>query len=179
MAEENKQNKNEMRKTRIEKVVLSIGGREEDLDKGVKLLQKLTNKKPVKRKSEKRIPGLGVSPGMEVGCIVTLRGREAKAILKKMLAAIDNKIREKQISTDTFSFGIPEYIEIPGIEYQRDIGIIGLAVCVSFYRKGKRISKRRKKKRKLPKKQHVTKQDIINYLEKNFNTEVIMRRKRK
>ena len=58
-----------MRKIKIEKVVLNIGGTAEELEKGTKLLQMLTNRKPAKMKSHKRIPALGVrpSPAREAG----------------------------------------------------------------------------------------------------------------
>ena len=44
---------NPMRDIKIEKVVLSVGGKGDDLEKGVKLLNMLTGKKPAKMKSKK------------------------------------------------------------------------------------------------------------------------------
>ena len=46
-----------MRKIKIEKVVLSVGGIADYLDKGAKLLKMLSNSKVAKIKSKKRIPG--------------------------------------------------------------------------------------------------------------------------
>jgi len=89
-----------------------------------------------------------------------------------LLSAIDNKLKEKQINAEDFSFGIKEYIEIPNIEYQRDIGMIGLNVVAVFKRKGKRVEKRKIKKGKLPKRQRVTKQEIISFIKSKFNTEI-------
>ncbi len=164
---------NKMREVMIEKVVLSIGGKGEDLERGFKLLERLSGEKPAKRATKKRIPSLEVRPGLEVGCLVTLRGKKAEELLKRLLAAIDNKIKTKQISENTFSFGIKEYIEIPGINYQRDIGILGLDVSVSFARKGKRIVRKKIKAGKLPKKQHISKEEIIKFLQDKFNVEVV------
>jgi len=161
-----------MQDINIEKVVLSISSVGEELEKGIKLLGRLTGRKVARRESKKRIPSLGVRPGLEVGCLVTLRGEKAKEMLKKLLAAVDNKIKEKQISNNSFSFGIKEYIEIPGMEYQRDIGILGFDVSVAFTRKGKRVVRKKIKKSKLPKKQQVSKEEIINFLEKNFGVEI-------
>jgi len=161
-----------MQDINIEKVVLSISSVGEELEKGIKLLERLTGRKVARRESKKRIPSLGVRPGLEVGCLVTLRGEKAKEMLKKLLAAVDNKIKEKQISNNSFSFGIKEYIEIPGMEYQRDIGILGFDVSVAFTRKGKRVVRKKIKKSKLPKKQQVSKEEIINFLEKNFGVEI-------
>ncbi|MGD2073034.1 MAG: 50S ribosomal protein L5 [Candidatus Thorarchaeota archaeon] len=164
---------NKMKRIKIEKVVLSVGGVAEELEKGVKLLERLTGRKSTKRKSRKRIPSLGVRPGLEIGALVTLRGADAIKMLKKLFAAIDNQIREKQISNNSFSFGIKEYIEIPGVEYQRDIGIIGFDVSVSFARAGKRVIRKKIKKGRLPKKQQVPKEEIADYLKKNLGVEVI------
>ena len=161
----NKENK--MRHIKIEKVVLNVGATGAEIEKGVKLLKLLTGKNPAKRKARKRIPALGVRPGLEVGAVVTLR-KNFEGILKKMLAAVDNKIKRKQVADNHFSFGIHEYIEIPGTEFQRDIGIRGLDVTVVFERAGKRVAKRKIKRGKIPKRQAVTKKEIINFMENKF-----------
>ena len=64
---------NVMRTIRIEKVVLSVGGVGDDLAKGVKLLELLTQRKPAKMKSKKGIPTWNVRPGLEIGAVVTIR----------------------------------------------------------------------------------------------------------
>ena len=159
-----------MREIKIEKVVLSVSGIAEKLEKGVKLLEFLTKRKPAKLKSKKRIPSLDVRPGLEIGGVVTLR-KNKEIFLKKFLAAIDNVMKKKQISENNFSFGIKEYIEIPGIEYQRDIGIQGFDVTVVFKRTGRRVSLKKIKKGKIPKRQIITKEEIIKFMEDNFQTE--------
>ena len=161
---------NKMQEVKIEKVVLSVGGTAEKLEKGVKLLNKISEKKPAKIKSVKRIPTLGVRPGLEVGCLVTLRGEKAIELLKRLLEAMNNTLRKKQVSENSFSFGIKEYIEIPGMLYQRDIGVIGLDVSVAFRRAGRRVSIRKIKRGIIPKKQNIAKEEIIKFMEENFNT---------
>ncbi len=160
---------NKMREIKIEKVVLSVSGTTEYLEKGVKLLKFLTGRIPAKMKSKKRIPGWGVRPGLEVGAVVTLR-KNTSEFLKKMLATIDNTLRKKQISKNNFSFGIKEYIEIPGIEYQRDIGIMGFDVTVVFKRAGRRVRLKKIKSGKIPSRQDISKEEIIKFMEKNFQT---------
>lgn len=161
-----------MREIKIEKVVLNIGGTGEDLEKGVKLLEILTKRKPAKMKTNKRIPTLSVRPGLEVGTVVTIR-KEPEVILKRMLTAIDNKIKKKQISVNNFSFGIEEYIEIPEIDYQRDIGIMGLDVTVVFKRTGRRVKLKKVKRGRIPKRQLISKEEIIKFMEEKFGTEFI------
>lgn len=163
---------NVMRKIKLEKVVLSCGATGPDLEKAKKLLEILTNRKAQKIASSKRIPDFGVRPGLEVGTRVTLRGIEAAEILKRLLSAIDNALKKRQIIRNTFSFGIHEYIEIPGIEYQREIGIRGLNVTATFIRAGVRVKQKRLKSGKLPQRQHVTKEEIIDFMKQNFGTEI-------
>ena len=161
-----------MRKIKIEKVVLSVGGIGEELEKGVKLLKILTGRTPSKMRSKKRIPSLGVKPGLEVGAMVTIR-KNPEEILKTMLITEDNKLKKKQISENNFSFGVKEYIEIPGVEYQREIGIKGFDVTVVFKRAGRRVKLRKIKRSKIPKRQIISKEEIIKFLEDKFETEFI------
>ena len=168
----NAETENVMRKIRIEKVILSCGATDKDLEKAKKLLEFISGKHANKIASIKRIPDFGVRPGLEVGTRVTLRGEQAISILKKLLGAIDNVLSEDQIAENGFSFGIKEYIEIPGVEYQRDIGIRGLNVTVVFNRAGVRTKRKKIKAGKLAKKQHASSEEIISYMAKNFSTEV-------
>ncbi len=164
---------NPMREAFIEKVVLSCGATEQNLVKSQKLLQFLTGMKPQVIASKKRIPTFNVSPGLEVGTRVTLRGKKAIELLKRLLGAIDNTLNKKQIKENHFSFGIKEYIEIPGTTYQREIGIIGLNVTIVFARKGLRVQRRKIKRGKIPKKQYISSGEIIDFMKQNFKTEVM------
>jgi large subunit ribosomal protein L5 len=168
---------NKMREILLEKVILNIGGTGEKLDKGFILLEKLSGKKPVRVKATKRIPTWQVRPGLEVGTKVTLRKQEATEMLKKLLPSIDNQIKEKQIQDNFFSFGIHEYIEIPGMEYIREVGIMGLEVTAVFSRKGKSVEKKKIKAGK-PKRLVVKKQEVEQYLINKFGTEIVRKVKR-
>ena len=163
---------NIMREIKIEKIVLSIGGIGDNLEKGFKLLKLLTNRKPAKMQSNKRIPSLNIRPGLEVGAMVTLR-KDAEEMLKKLLLTNDNILKKKSISLNNFSFGIKEYIEIPGAEYQRDIGIIGFDVTVVFKRNGRRVRLKKIKSGKIPKKQAIQKEEIIKFMEDKFQIKFI------
>jgi large subunit ribosomal protein L5 len=163
---------NIMRKLKIEKVVLSVGGTGDDLEKGVKLLKMLTGRKIAKMMSNKRIPSLGVRPKLEVGAVVTIR-KDLNNFLTKMLETVDNVLKKKQLSENNFSFGIKEYIEIPGVEYQREIGIMGFDVTVVFKRAGRRVKLRKIKRGKVSKKQIISKEEILKFMEENFETKFI------
>jgi len=156
-----------MKKVKIEKVVLSVSGVAEGLEKGYKLLELLTKLKPSKTKSKRRIPAFGIRPSLEVGAVVTIR-KDYGDLLKRLFIAIDNTLKKSQVSNNSFSFGIKEYIEIPGMEYQRELGIIGLDVTIVFKRTGRRVRIRKIKRSKIPERQNITPQEIIKFMEENF-----------
>jgi large subunit ribosomal protein L5 len=168
---------NPMREIKLEKVILNIGGVGEKLDKGVILLETISGKKAVKVKAVKRIPTWNVRPGLDVGVKVTLRGEDALNMVKKLLPAIDNILKEKQIQKNCFSFGIHEYIEIPGVEYIREVGIMGFEVSVVFSRAGKAVEKKKVKRGK-SRRLSVSREEIENYLVSNFKTEILRKKKK-
>lgn len=165
-----------MRKIKIDRVVLNIGGVAEKLDKGVILLQKLTGKKPVRVKATKRIPTWHVRPGLEVGTKVTLRGQEAVDIVKRILPAINSTLKDRQITKNFVSFGVHEYIEIPGMEYIREVGIMGFEVTIVFVRAGKRIEKKKIKQGKT-RRQDISPTEIAEILENQFKIKILRRTK--
>lgn len=166
---------NVMRIPKITRVVLSAGAVDKDLEKAKKLLEIISEKKAQITKSgpRMRIPAFGVKPKMELGTSVTLRKKEAIEVLRRLLGAIDNKLKAKQIDKNNFSFGIAEYINIPGIKYLRDVGIRGFNVTVVFERPGLRVKKRKIKTGRVPSRQHVAPEEIIDYMKQTFNTEII------
>lgn len=161
---------NPMRTIKIEKILLSAGATGKELDKSKKLLELISGLKAQVIASQKRIPDFGVSPGMEVGVRITVRGEEGIELLRKLLGALDNILKKKQVSPNHFSFGIHEYIDIPGMEYQRDIGIKGFNVTVVFARPGLRVKRKKIKSGKVPHKQFISEEEIIKYMEENFKT---------
>lgn len=163
-----------MQEIEIEKMVVQAGGIDDKLEKSIKLLETITKRKVHITKAKKRIPAFGISPGKKAGCKVTIRDKdEIIGLLKRFFAALDNRLIEKQICKNHFSFGIKEYIEIPGLEYNRDIGILGFEADVVFSRKGKRVKLKKIKKGKYPDRQAVTPEEIKDYLIKNLNLEVV------
>ncbi len=161
---------NTMRSVFIEKVIVSAGATAENLVKAKKLLEFVTGKKAQIITTSKRIPDFNVRPGLEVGTRVTIRGKEAIELLRRLLGAIENKMSKKQVADNHVSFGIEEYIEIPGIEYQRDIGIRGFNTTIVFVRSGLRVKRRKIKTGSVPHKQYVRKEEIIKFMEESFKT---------
>jgi large subunit ribosomal protein L5 len=163
---------NIMREIRIEKVTLNVGcGKDQTrLDKAVRLLKNITGIDPIKTFAKKRIPEWGLRPGLPIGCKITLRKQPAKDLLIRLLKAKGLKLKESSFNgMGNISFGIEEYIDIPEAKYDPDIGIMGLEACVTLERRGFRIKKRKLCQKKLPKKQFISKEESIEFMQKNFN----------
>lgn len=166
---------NPMRTVRIEKITLNIGAGKEQtrLDKGIKLLKSITGIQPVKTFTNKRIPTWGLRPGLPIGCKLTLRNQKAKDILKRLLEARDNQLTLSQFDTNgNIAFGIPEYIDIPNVKYDPEIGIMGLEVCITLERPGFRIKRRKNNKKSIPSRHKITKEEAIEFIKKEFNVKV-------
>jgi len=156
----------------IEKVTVNIGigAAGEKLEKAKKLLEKLTGQKPVENKSDKRIPTWNVRPGLAIGTKVTLRGKKAIDFLNLSLDARDRTVKDSNFDNlGNFSFGIHEYIDVPGFKYDPDIGILGFDVSATLQKWGYRVKKRKRKTARLPKRHWITKKESIDYFKKNFS----------
>ncbi|RDD52219.1 50S ribosomal protein L5 [Nanoarchaeota archaeon NZ13-N] len=169
--------KNPMRRIVIDKVTINIGVGQagEPLEKAEKLIMKMfPNKKPVRTKGKKRIPEWGVRPGLEIGVKLTLRGKEAEEALRWLLKAVNNTISTKQFDKyGNFSFGIKEYVWIPGMKYDPEIGMYGMDVCVSVRRPGYRVMYRKIKRSKIPSRHRTTKEEVIEFLKEAYNVRIV------
>ncbi len=158
---------NLMREIHITKVTLNIGAgkNEEMLKKGLKLLQKISSCKPVETKTKKRIPGWGLRPGLAIGCKVTVRNG-CETLLLRLLAAKENTLKNSNFDDKgNFSFGVPEYIDIGGMEYDPELKIMGLEVAVTLERPGFRIKKRKVKPSLVGKHHQITKEEAIAFVQ--------------
>ncbi len=166
---------NVMRTIRLEKATVNIGaGKEQSmLEKGIKLIKSLTGKEPVKTITNKRIPTWGLRPGIPIGCKLTLRGKEAEDILKRMLSAKSNTLSAAKFDNEgNVSFGVPEYIDIEGSKYDPEVGIIGLQISATLTRPGFRLKNRKVKPKTIPKQHRITKEEAIKFMKDKFNIKI-------
>ncbi|PIN87404.1 50S ribosomal protein L5 [Candidatus Woesearchaeota archaeon CG10_big_fil_rev_8_21_14_0_10_32_24] len=162
-----KESSNPMRTISVAKLTMNLGaGKDENqLKKGIKLLQKLTPIKAIKTLAKKRIPTWGLRPGLAIGAKVTVR-EGAEVLLKRLFVAKENQLSIKSFDEKgNFSFGIPEYIEIEGMEYDPELKIMGFEVAVTLERPGYSVKKRKKNISKIGKNHQITKEDAISFVQ--------------
>lgn len=167
---------NVMRSIRINKVVINIGtGSDENLQGGARrLIELITSRKAANEISRTRNPAFKIAKGQKIGAFVTVRGDEAKALLKRLFDATDNKVKPESVTANSISFGIPEYIDISGVKYDPKIGMLGMNVNVSFKRSGLRVVQRKGKRGSIPSSHRaIPRAEILEYIKKEFNVNPI------
>ncbi len=170
------QTQNLMKKISLGKVVLNmgIGKSGEPIEIGKKTLVQITGKKPNPRNAKKSQRDWGIRKGEPIGVAVTVRGNDAKELLKKLLMAKDNQINKNAFDNEgNVSFGIKEHIDIPGIKYDPKIGILGLEVSISLTRPGFSIKFRSIHKAKVGKNHRITKNDAVKFLTEEFGVKIV------
>jgi len=170
-----KWSENAMLKPRIEKVTvnISVGKSGEPLEKAAKILEKLTEQRPCKRKAKQTIRDFGIRRGEPIACLVTLRGEKARNFLKRALQAVDNKLSGRCFDHyGNLSFGIREHIEIPGTKYVPELGIYGMDVSVTLGRPGYRVKRRRHAGSKIGSSHLLTRQEATMFIKDEFGVEV-------
>jgi len=133
-----------MRKISLEKVVLNMGiGKSGDIiDVAKRALEQISGKKPSTRNAKETQRDWGVRKGEPIGVAVTVRGEDAKVLLKRLLEAKGNTVNGKSFDNfGNFSFGINEHIDIPDVKYEPSIGILGLGISIALTRPGYGLEK--------------------------------------
>lgn len=137
---------------RIDKVTLNcgVGAPGQELENARVLLERISGHKAVYTQAKKRNPTFKIRQGDNIGCKVTLRGKESAELLKKALEVPDHQISEKSFDDcGNVAFGIKEYIDFPGIKYDPKIGMMGFDVCITLVKAGMRVQRRKVKPKKL------------------------------
>lgn len=165
---------NVMQEIKVEKVTVNIASGEvgDKTEKAVQLLEKLTGKQPVRTESRDAAKSFGLRGGLNIGAMVTLRGEEAREFLEKVLPAADDISESAFDGNGNFGFGVSEYIDVPGVDYDSDIGMRGFEVAVTLERPGYRVKKRDYKSSEVGKDHKVTDEEAIEFVENELGIEV-------
>ena len=92
----------------------------------------------------------------------------------RSIQAKENKIEATKFDNNgNFSFGIAEYIDIPDVDYDPDIGILGFDVAVTLERPGYRVRKRKYRQQKVGKDHIIKAEEAIEWVKREFGIEVV------
>lgn len=116
---------------RLEKIVMNVGLGEaitnsNAIDNVTQMLTAISGQKPVVTKAKKSIAGFKIREGMQIGVMVTLRGRRMYEFAERLTGAALPRIRDfRGVPANSFdgqgnySFGIREQVIFPEIDYNR------------------------------------------------------------
>jgi len=162
---------NSMKEIIIDAVVLHGSSADtQKLERIRKLLKLVSKQEPTQTLAKKRIPAFKIRPGLHIGYKVTIKKNINELLQNLFIAA--HSVKKKQFNTGFLSFGVKEYIEIPGLTYQRDIGIMGFDVTANLKRKGFRVKLRKLKKSEVGKKHQISKEETLNFFKDNFKLNI-------
>ena len=165
-----------MKKISVAKVVLNMGvGKSgEPIEKAKRALKHISGQQPSPRYAKATQRDWGVHKGEPIGVAVTIRNEQAIQLIKRLFAAKGNQM--KSSSFDNFgnlSFGIKEHIDIPGVKYDPQDGILGLDVAISLTRPGFSIRVRSKHKASVGRTHIITSDEAKAFLTHEFGIQVV------
>jgi large subunit ribosomal protein L5 len=133
---------NPMQVPGIHKVVINIGMGEviqnaKAMDAAVADLTAITGQRPVITRAKRSVAAFKLREGMQIGCMVTLRGERMYQFLDKLLNVALPRLRDFQgVSADAFdgrgnyTLGLREQLVFPEIDYDKVDKVRGMEVSV-------------------------------------------------
>ena len=134
--------KNPMQVPTLNKVVVNIGMGEviqnaKAMDAAVADLAAITGQRPVITRAKKSVAAFKLREGMQIGCMVTLRGDRMYYFLDKLINVALPRIRDFQgISPDAFdgrgnyTLGLREQLVFPEIDYDKIDKLRGMEISI-------------------------------------------------
>ena len=95
-------------------------------------------------------------------------------LLKRLFVAKDSNIKKSSFDNrGNVSFGIDEYVHVPGLKYDPTMPMFGFNVTITLERPGYRVKKRRLLVTRVPRRHFVNQEDAIEFLKKEYGVNVI------
>ncbi|MHA2357596.1 MAG: 50S ribosomal protein L5 [Candidatus Heimdallarchaeaceae archaeon] len=167
--------KNPMKRPRLAALLInaSVGESGPRFERAKEILRQITNKEPVDRAAKQSIRGFAIRKGEPIAALITLRGEEAKDMLKRLLYANDYIIKATSFDQQgNFAFGIKEHVDIENAPFDPMLGTIGFNVVVKLERPGYRLKYRQRKRKKIPKKHLLTPSEAMEYMITEFGVTI-------
>lgn len=133
---------NPMQVPAINKVVVNIGMGEaiqnaKAMDAAVSDLATITGQRPVITRAKHSVAAFKLREGMQIGCMVTLRGERMYYFLDKLMNVALPRLRDFQgVSPDSFdgrgnyTLGLREQLVFPEIDYDKIDKVRGMEVSI-------------------------------------------------
>jgi len=160
-----------MRKIRIEKLIVNIavGESGDRLTRAARVLEQLTEQKPVTSKARFTIRSFGIRRNEKIAVHCTVRGPKAEEILEKGLKVKEYELRKRNFSdTGNFGFGITEHIDL-GIKYDPSTGIYGMDFYVHLVRPGYRVAHRRRCRSRIGSPHRISKDMAMKWFQQKYD----------
>jgi large subunit ribosomal protein L5 len=134
--------KNPMQVPALHKVVVNIGMGEviqnpKAMEYAVSDLAAITGQRPVITKAKRSVAAFKLREGMQIGCMVTLRGERMNTFLDKLINVALPRLRDFQgISADAFdgrgnyTLGLREQLVFPEIDYDKVDKVRGMEISI-------------------------------------------------
>ena len=134
--------KNPMQVPTINKVVINIGMGEviqnaKAMDAAISDLATITGQRPVITRAKRSVAAFKLREGMQIGCMVTLRGERMFQFLDKLMNVALPRLRDFQgVSAEAFdgrgnyTLGLREQLVFPEIDYDKVDKVRGMEVSV-------------------------------------------------
>lgn len=134
--------KNPMQVPSIHKVVVNIGMGEaiqnaKAMDAAVSDLASITGQRPVITRAKRSVAAFKLREGMQIGCMVTLRGDRMYYFLDKLVNVALPRIRDFQgVSSEAFdgrgnyTLGLREQLVFPEIDYDKVDKVRGMEISI-------------------------------------------------
>ena len=134
--------KNPMQVPTVNKVVINIGMGEaiqnaKAMDAAVSDLATITGQRPVITRAKRSVATFKLREGMQIGCMVTLRGDRMYQFLDKLMNVALPRLRDFQgVSADAFdgrgnyTLGLREQLVFPEIDYDKVDKVRGMEVSI-------------------------------------------------
>jgi len=134
--------KNPMQVPTLNKVVVNIGMGEviqnpKAMEAAVADLATITGQRPVITRAKRSVAAFKLREGMQIGCMVTLRGERMNLFLDKLINVALPRLRDFQgISADAFdgrgnyTLGLREQLVFPEIDYDKVDKVRGMVISI-------------------------------------------------